>query len=624
MRLYDFASGNLVALLPGHKDVILGLAFSPDSKRLVSGSADYTAIVWDVERGVLEHNLRGHQGHIFALAFTPDNTRVVTGSYDKELRIWRLSDGRQIAKMPGHGDRVRSLAMGPDGTIYSGDSSGEIRVWDGQTGAAIKVLAKNQRTVSAMSVTPDGRYMLTGEGEGTGTRLCHIYDLATGQEIGQYKGHDNIVIGSAISPDGKWAATGGGSNKEIHIWDVATGQRRLRDDGLPLTLGGLGQSVWTVGWSPDGKRIAWGHKDGGLNSGPLHYALTLPGDDNALPSPEPIDEATAATFRRAEVTHDGRLIRHRKGGSYNDDAVLEFLNDGRIVGTVERGQSSGYDHRAYSFSNDGRTVLSGGSNGVLASYNSEGGDLVEYVGHEGDVWAVVPSPDDRFVLSGSADQTIRLWNMKTHELLFTLFHSRDGEWVMWTPQGYYVGSPRGAELVGWQINKGIDKAADYVTAAQLRKALRRSDIVSMHAPATPDAFYLTGIDTDRVAPAADAIALVGLFALARIFISLAAMDVGTAFGTIVLHVTPESHVGGPLALVRTGDLIELDVAKRKLHLHVTEDELAVRRKKWRAPKPALDRGYTRLYVEHVNQASEGADLDFLVGKSGHVVVRESH
>jgi len=99
---------------------------------------------------------------------------------------------------------------------------------------------------------------------------------------------------------------------------------------------------------------------------------------------------------------------------------------------------------------------------------------------------------------------------------------------------------------------------------------------------------------------------------------------GTAYGTVVLHSAPESAAGGPLALVRDGDLIELDVAKRKLHLHVSEKELAKRRKAWKPPKPPLNRGYWKLYVDHVNQASDGCDLDFLVGKSGPFVPRDNH
>jgi len=99
---------------------------------------------------------------------------------------------------------------------------------------------------------------------------------------------------------------------------------------------------------------------------------------------------------------------------------------------------------------------------------------------------------------------------------------------------------------------------------------------------------------------------------------------GTAYGTVVLHVVPEAAAGGVLALVENGDVIELDVAKRKLHLHVPEKELKRRRARWKAPKPALVRGYWRLYHEHVLQADEGADLDFLVGRSGPLVPRDNH
>ncbi|MGI9385615.1 MAG: caspase family protein, partial [Methyloligellaceae bacterium] len=103
--------------------------------------------------------------------------------------------------------------------------------------------------------------------------------------------------------------------------------------------------------------------------------------------------------------------------------------------------------------------------------------LGDFVGHTSDVWAVAVSPDGRLLLSGSDDQTLRLWNVATRENIVTLFHSRNGEWVMWTPQGYYAASPKGDKHVGWHINQGAAKAARLVTAAQLKRHFYRPDIV---------------------------------------------------------------------------------------------------------------------------------------------------
>jgi dihydroxy-acid dehydratase len=99
---------------------------------------------------------------------------------------------------------------------------------------------------------------------------------------------------------------------------------------------------------------------------------------------------------------------------------------------------------------------------------------------------------------------------------------------------------------------------------------------------------------------------------------------GTAYGTVVLHMVPEAAAGGALALVQNGDLIELDVAKRRLQLLVSDKELKRRRAKWKRPKAPLARGYWKLYFDHVLQADEGADLDFLAGRSGPFVPRDNH
>jgi len=99
---------------------------------------------------------------------------------------------------------------------------------------------------------------------------------------------------------------------------------------------------------------------------------------------------------------------------------------------------------------------------------------------------------------------------------------------------------------------------------------------------------------------------------------------GTAYGTVVLHTSPEAAVGGPLALVQNGDLIELDVPNRRIDLVVSEAELERRRAQWHPAPPAFERGYAKLYTEHVLGAERGADFDFLVGKSGSAVAREMH
>ena len=88
---------------------------------------------------------------------------------------------------------------------------------------------------------------------------------------------------------------------------------------------------------------------------------------------------------------------------------------------------------------------------------------------------------------------------------------------------------------------------------------------------------------------------------------------GTHFGTVVLHVSPEAAVGGPLALVRDGDEILLDVPSRKLELLIGEEELTLRKKEWKAPEFKDKRGYAALYRAHVTQADEGCDFDFLEG-----------
>jgi dihydroxyacid dehydratase/phosphogluconate dehydratase len=98
---------------------------------------------------------------------------------------------------------------------------------------------------------------------------------------------------------------------------------------------------------------------------------------------------------------------------------------------------------------------------------------------------------------------------------------------------------------------------------------------------------------------------------------------GTSYGACILHVAPESFVGGPLAFVRTGDAIEIDVPARRIHLDVSDEELARRRAAWKAPPPRYPRGYGAMFSAHIGQADEGCDFDFLAG-AGQIPEPEIH
>lgn len=471
IRLYDFASGRIVALLEGHRDAVLSLDFSPDGKRLVSAGTDDVAIIWDLRTRRAGHVLKGHAGDVNAARFAADGARVVTAGDDHTVRLWRVRDGRLVSVLKAHADKVIALAVSPrDGRIASGGLDRTIRLWDGRTGRALGRLADQGTEVMSLTFAPDGATLVSGVG--SAPHHAHVWDTASGRRLASYKGHDNIVLATAVSPDGGVGVTAGGNDNEIHLWDLHTGAPSKR-------LGGVGGAVWAVGFAEDGRRIGWGGTrrfKTFADQGPLEFALRLPEAARPTGAPRPIG-AAAGRFTRAVVDGHGIRLRHRAGGDFGYYANLDVLRNGKTVAVIGRDENDGYAHNAYTLTPDGRTVISGGGHGWLSAYDLKGRKLGDFVGHTSDVWAVAVSPDGRLLLSGSDDQTVRLWNVETRENIVTLFHGRNGEWVMWTPQGYYAASPSGDKHVGWHINQGADTAGRFVSAAQLKRHFYRPDII---------------------------------------------------------------------------------------------------------------------------------------------------
>lgn len=488
IRLHDFQSGRVIALLTGHGQKVTALDFSRDGRSLVSGSDDNKVLVWDVAayasgRAADAPRLVGsHRNTVSAVAFSPDGSMVVSGGDDALVQLWDLrqagaGEGRPRGEMTRHGfEPVETVAFSPDGRyVASGGRDKRIFLW-GWKGGEVRELGQMKSDVLSLTFAPGGLSLVAGARDGS----CNIIAIPSGK-VGAAHNHDDAVWAVAFAPDGKTVASAGGYNAQVALWDVATG----KPVGGQLT--GVGQTVWSVGFAADGKAIAFGNMRASdeVNAfGPLQHVLQLAaGDTYRVALANDLEEKERAGFVGAVTKVGDKELRlkagPRVGGSQLvSEAQLEVVEGQTVRTTIWRRLSTGSRHRCFTFTHDGSFIISGGESGKLTIYDAETGQSVgDFHGHTNDVLAVAVSPDNRYLVSGSSDQTVRLWDLRSLQNLLTIFVSKDRQWVAWTPHGYYTSSLSGDRFVGWQVNRGVRQTPEFYTATQFRAAFDRPDVV---------------------------------------------------------------------------------------------------------------------------------------------------
>lgn len=241
-----------ILTLRGHEQWISSVAYSPDGKRIVSGSGDDTVKVWEALTGKELLSWRTAGKGVTALALSSDGKQIVTGHWDKSIQIWDASSGKKLSTLRGHAENITSISLSSDGKrIVSGSGDDTLKIWDTATGKILHSLDHdNEYDIAAVAFSPDGKWIVSGDGD----NVLKVWDAANGEDVRTLLGHDGAITAVAFSPDGR-SIVSGSIDDSVRIWDSESGKELM-------TLRGHADDITAVAFDAAGKRIASSSADG--------------------------------------------------------------------------------------------------------------------------------------------------------------------------------------------------------------------------------------------------------------------------------------------------------------------------------------------------------------------------
>ncbi|MGB3420273.1 MAG: hypothetical protein WBA52_07530 [Dolichospermum sp.] len=506
IKLWNVKTGNLLQTFKGHFNWVYSVAYSPDGQTLASGSDDNTIKLWNVKTGKLLQTLKGHSSWVTSVAYSPDGQTLASGSGDNTIKLWDVNTGNLLQTFTGHSSSVNSVAYSPDSqTLASASSDKTIKLWNVKTGNLLQTFTGHSDWVRSLAYSRNGQTLASGSKDKT----IKLWNVNTGNLLQTFTGHSDWVNSVAYSPDGRTLASGSG-DKTIKLWNVNTGN-------LLQTFTGHSHSVRSVAYSPDGQTLASASGDktikiwqipASINKAPVQqtrFQVSQPAVSNPQSQPvitqvtatsttntsssiqqpqsqvsqpvvstPPSQYVTIPALKTTIPVKNTKLIKlliaailgligtqiygYERYSLFpiNPISIIANLPIGFFLDTTLTGHSESVISVAYS--PDGQTLASGSYDKTIKLWDVKTGNLLQTLkGHSELVWSVAYSPDGQTLASGSSDRTIKLWNVKTGKLLqtLTLTSPTDSVWlVAYSPDSQTLASGSDDTIKLWNLKTG--------------------------------------------------------------------------------------------------------------------------------------------------------------------------